>query len=305
MENKSAGISWGVEQRLEFIEFRLFWEGKINRSDITGYFGVSVPQASKDLSQYQAHAPGNVEYDKSEKHYFATDSFGPKFLDPSADRFLDYLHAVADGAMTAGETWLSQLPSFETLLLPHRNIDPTALRAVLNAIRESRSVEIMYQSMSANRPKPIWRPIAPHAFAHDGLRWHVRAYCHFEKEFRDFLLSRIMKSRPCEDGGLRAAADVTWQETTPVILTPHPDLTPAQQDIVARDYGMKNHELGLQIRLALLYYFLKRLSLDFKERERPAREQHIVLANPAEVRQALNRAQYKAKIEDPPGTKRA
>ena len=53
MVKGAPALRWGVEQRLEFIEFRLFWEGGVNRSDITACFGVSVPQASKDLSQYR------------------------------------------------------------------------------------------------------------------------------------------------------------------------------------------------------------------------------------------------------------
>src|SRR5688572_15244984 len=40
-----ARTSWGVERRLEFIEFRLFWEGGVNRADIVRAFDVSVPQA--------------------------------------------------------------------------------------------------------------------------------------------------------------------------------------------------------------------------------------------------------------------
>ena len=58
MGKGAAGLRWGVEQRLEFIEFRLLWEGGVNRSDITKHFGVSVPQASKDLTQYQGDRPG-------------------------------------------------------------------------------------------------------------------------------------------------------------------------------------------------------------------------------------------------------
>lgn len=67
-------MRWGVERRLEFIEFRLFWEGSINRGDIVDTFGVSVPQASKDLSLYQERAPGNMEYDTREKRYVAQPS---------------------------------------------------------------------------------------------------------------------------------------------------------------------------------------------------------------------------------------
>jgi len=106
----SAGgpeLRWGVEQRLEFIEFRLFWEGGINRSDITGFFGVSVPQASKDLTQYQELAPDNVRYDRSEKRYFATESFRPRFLKPDADRYLAQLLFAADPALHGERTSLS------------------------------------------------------------------------------------------------------------------------------------------------------------------------------------------------------
>ena len=62
-------MRWGLEQRLEFVDFRLYWEGGINRSDITDRFGVSVPQASKDLTLYAIKAPGNLSYDKSAKRY--------------------------------------------------------------------------------------------------------------------------------------------------------------------------------------------------------------------------------------------
>ncbi len=68
-------MRWGVEKRLEFIEFRLFWEGGINRADIMETFGVSVPQASKDLSLYEEKAPGNLAYDRSEKRYFAASTY--------------------------------------------------------------------------------------------------------------------------------------------------------------------------------------------------------------------------------------
>ena len=42
-------MRWNIEQQLEFIEFRLFWDGQFNRSDLTEKFDISVPQASMDL----------------------------------------------------------------------------------------------------------------------------------------------------------------------------------------------------------------------------------------------------------------
>ena len=81
-------MRWGVEKRLEFIEFRLFWEGGINRADIMERFGVSVPQASKDLSLYEEKASGNLVYDKRQKRYLAAPGFKPAFLKPEADVYL-------------------------------------------------------------------------------------------------------------------------------------------------------------------------------------------------------------------------
>src|SRR6202051_106070 len=113
-------MRWGVEKRLEFIEFRLFWEGGINRADIMDRFGISVPQASKDLSLYEERAPGNLVYDRSEKRYFASSRFKPVFLKPEADRYLTQLKSVSDHIMSPEETWLSDMPPLDAMPVPHR-----------------------------------------------------------------------------------------------------------------------------------------------------------------------------------------
>ena len=290
MGKKATKLRWGVEQRLEFIEFRLFWEGGINRSDLTNYFGVSVPQASNDLSQYQALAPENIAYDKSEKRYVMTKSFQPRFLKPDADRYLSQLRQVIDRTLGLDDTWIAQPPAFEAVPMPHRNVDPDVLRTTVNAIRAKNSIEIRYQSLSADRPKPTWRWISPHALAFDGQRWHARAFCHIERNFADFLLPRFLGTRNVGTAAAGAESDIIWNELVKVILKPHPQLNEEQKRIVAKDYGMKNDRLHVPMRLALLYYFLRRMNLDFEEEKRPAQEQHVVLANGEEVRAGLEKA---------------
>jgi len=290
MSDDAADIRWGVEQRLEFIEFRLFWEGGVNRSDITSYFGVSVPQASKDLSQYQALAPENIAYDKSRKRYLKTKGFSPRFLKPDSDQYLAQLQSIADRTLAPAEAWISEPPVTDVLRMPHRNVDSDILRVTLEAVRERKALEIRYQSLSEKRPGPTWRWISPHAFAFDGHRWHVRAFCHLDREFKDFLLPRFLKTRATADAEATAQDDTAWNEFTTVALKPHPQLNDDQKKIVAQDYGMKGDRLNVPVRLALVYYFLKRLNLDFEEEKRLAREQHVVLANPDDVRAALNRA---------------
>ncbi len=296
---ESAGLRWGVERRLEFIEFRLLWEGGINRADITDRFGVSVPQASKDLSLYQSLAPENITYNRSEKRYFAANTFRPRFLRIDADRYLSQLRTVADGALDLEESWLSQPPPFEAVPMPHRHVDPAILRATIDAIRGRKALEIRYQSLSSNRPQAMWRWTSPHAFAFDGNRWHVRAFCHLDRIFKDFLLPRILKTRATADAEARREDDDIWNEIITVGLKPNPGLTDEQKRVVAQDFGMRGERLDVKVRLALLYYLLRRLDLhDFEDAKRPAREQHVVLANPDEVRRALKRAQAGGSASD-------
>lgn len=73
-------------------------------------------------------------------------------------------------------------------------MDAAVLRDVLKAVREGLSTEIFYQSMSAQKPSPEWRRITPHALGDDGMRWHVRAFCHVDHKFKDFILSRCMET---------------------------------------------------------------------------------------------------------------
>ena len=125
------GFRWGIERRLEFIEFRLFWEGGVNRSDIVDEFGVSVPQASKDLTLYQGHAPDNILYDRSQKRYFASEKFQPKFISLDADAYLD--HLTAESQSLRPERLEAALSSFGAykLPIPQRRIEPAVLRALL------------------------------------------------------------------------------------------------------------------------------------------------------------------------------
>lgn len=68
-------LSLPLLERLRFIDFLLDKRGTVNRGDITDYFGLSVPQASHDITAYLTHAPSNMEYDKSKKCYCRTASY--------------------------------------------------------------------------------------------------------------------------------------------------------------------------------------------------------------------------------------
>lgn len=297
--SEGLNLNWGVERRLEFIEFRLFWEGGVNRADIMEMFAVSMPQASKDLSLYQEIAPENALYDKSAKRYVASDAFRPHFLKPDSDTYLSRLRLLADGFVEQSESWIRTPPAIDIALTPHRGVSPAALRSVLDAIRDGGSIEARYQSMNKSRPGPIWRRITPHALGYDGFRWHARAYCHLDNGFQDFLLPRIIDARLPGPAGAAATNDVLWQTTFEVVIGPHPSLTSGQQEIVSKDYGMRDGRLRLKVRYAMLFYVLKRLGLLEDAKLKDSRHQHIVVLNWKDTREALKRVDFEVDSPSP------
>lgn len=277
MGAEKADLRWGVERRLEFIEFRLFWEGHVNRGDLMEAFGVSINQASTDLNRYIGMAPDNMVYDKSARTYIRDSGFQPLFLKPDSSRYLSQLRNVADGILDRAESWIGQLPSYDAAPTPARGVNAKTLRSVITAIRRSEAIEIKYQSLS--RPEPGWRWIAPHAIGFNGFRWHTRAFCLTDQSFKDFLLSRIIETRGTKPSEVGPDADTDWNEQVTLEIGPHPELSDTQQKVIALDYGMRGGRTKIQVRRALLYYALRRLGLDTAPSARSPQDQQIVLLN--------------------------
>ena len=278
MTEEKADLRWGVERRLEFIEFRLFWEGHVNRGDLMEAFGVSVNQASTDLNRYLGMAPDNMAYDKSARTYIRGADFSPLFLKPDASRYLSQLRSVADGILERSDAWIGELPPYDAVPTPIRGVNAKTLRSMVAAIRRSEAIEIKYQSLS--RPEPRWRWVVPHAIGFDGFRWHARAFCEIDQTFKDFLLSRIIETRGTRSTETTSTSDEDWNEQVVLEIGPHPDLSDTQKKVIALDYGMRGGKAQIPVRRALLYYALKRLGLDTELAARRPQDQQIVLLNP-------------------------
>jgi hypothetical protein len=275
---KGKQLNWGVERRYEFIEFRLFWQGRINRGDLMDAFGVSTQQASLDLNAYIEQAKRNLVYDKSLRTYLRGKHFKPKYLRPDADEYFAQLRAVEQGLVSSDQSWISFFPSFGATPTPARGVDPQTLRDVLAAIREAAALQVTYQSMS--RPEPSARWIEPHALAFDGFRWHARAFCQNDQVFKDFLLSRVVEVGGQGPVTADPGSDIAWHTEVILEIGPHPDLSPTQRRAIEMDYGMEEGRAQIPVRRALLFYALKRLGLDTDPAARRPQDQQIVLMNP-------------------------
>ncbi|MGY3495926.1 WYL domain-containing protein [Bradyrhizobium sp. USDA 4502] len=285
-------IRWGLQRRFEMIEWRAYWLGRINRSDLEGCFGVSTPQASADLRSYQEAAPGNIEYDATERAYVPTANFQPKFLRGGADRYLIQLDAILTGAVPAVDTWFGSPPPAAVMPAVARNVDSETLRTLLKAITLRREVEIEYQSLTSTRR----RGIVPHSLASDGYRWHVRAWCSQRHEFRDFVLSRILSVGESRPSDVNPSDDIVWNTMVTLRIVAHPELTAAQKRAIELDFGMKDGVLALTSRVALAFYVRRRLNLDLIRWNVPPERQQIYLTNAAEVDEIQRKAEEEARI---------
>jgi hypothetical protein len=245
---------------LEFIDFRLLWEGRINRKELVAFFGTSIQQASLDLGRYMRIAPKNLRYDSSERVYRATPEFQPAFLQPDSHVFLSQLLAVADGTLPAGASFVGWKPPCDVVRFPTRSIRPDILAQVVGAIRNSQDIDLTYQSM--RQPSISRRWIAPHAIAFDGARWHTRAWCHEHRDFRDFVLARVQEIHASRPSAIDSASDTRWHAYASVILRPRRSLTPQQRAAVEAEFSMKRGQLKVEVREALVFYFVRQLHLD-------------------------------------------
>jgi hypothetical protein len=271
--------SWSQQQRLEFVDFKLRWNGRLNRTDLTDFFGISIPQASLDIARYTELAPSNLEYDRSARVYLASSNFGPLFPSSSATRFLNELLWDAWGARQGARRLLGDGPPAAVLPSPGRNVDADVLVAVHRAIRDRSGLCVVYQSLT--RPEPGPRTLSPHAFAHDGYRWHVRAYCHARRSFRDFVIARMLEVQGPAPADKGPEHDTYWRTMVTLRLAPHPKLGASHRRAIELDYGMVGGEVALQCRQALLFYALHHLRLDSNEGR--GQQQQIVLKNRREV----------------------
>ncbi len=283
-QGENISVKWSQERRLQFIDFRLHWEGRINRRDVTDFFKISVPQASADIARYAELAPDNLRYDTSSRMYVATPRFVPQFESSGPRQYLSQLVALERNILARDQVFLSFRPPMATVPLPSRTIDSKILSLMLRAIAERAKIQICYQSIA--RDEEQVRCISPHSFGHDGIRWHVRGYCHLREGFRDFVFGRILSAEQLTASEIDSAKDREWHTNVSLVLAPDERLTPDQRRGVEVDYGMKGGKVTITCRQAMLFYVLRTLNFELTGLPREG-ERQLVIANLADVRSLL------------------
>lgn len=272
-------LRWDLLLRYRLIEIIALWEGRLTTNHLCTAFGIGRQQASADINTYlRTIGAGNLEYDRVLKGYIPSASFKPVVTSGVAD---EYLHALAHNNELSHtfESLQLETPNTEVLRLPIRDVQPDVVRPLVQAARAGKRLEVEYASLENPRPEP--RVIAPHTLVFTGLRWHVRAWCERNGDYRDFVLSRFRGVPDIINDTSKHGADGDrlWNERVTVRIKPDSRLTADQRRVIAQDYGMVRQVLRLETRAALVKYLLDLLRLDPKVLDPDPKAQQVVIDN--------------------------
>ena len=258
MGNVTNREQWAGRERLAFIERAAWWRGAVNRRDLQEVFGISAAQASADLQAYLELNPLGLAYNLKTKRYEGRPEMVCVLGEPRLEEAIRVLlggggvgwvpagGGVGDGRVGVVET-------------PVRRAGMAVERRVFLAVEGKRSVRVRYWSV--NRGRGGWREIAPHAFGHDGYRWHVRAWCGENGDFRDFVLSRITEAEWPGGEFVPPRPDGDWEEWEEVVVRANAGLGAEQRAAIERDYAMRDGRLRMRVRRALAAYLRAHLRL--------------------------------------------
>lgn len=260
-------LSFAQRQRLRFIETLLIWDDAVQRQDVCRVFDVTPNHLTRDIKRYRSNHPGALEYDVEARAYRKGRKFKPLFASDSADDYLLLLQTYSLSGEEEVQLALGRVTSALSLPQQAGSVSSKVLKTVMHALRTTTGVNVRYQSFSD--PEPSERTLWPHTLVFDGNRWHVRAFDSRRQEFRDFVLARCLSAKPEQSLAPRSKEeDLQWNEEEEVVVIPSPQLSPSQQSVIAREYGMTSDgneypSWRVPLKKCLVGYFLNRYRLEF------------------------------------------
>jgi len=248
-----------LRARLKHIDDRLIWFGFVRLTDHASKFGISQVQGKIDLQSYRnlsdtpppERRPGPAASGRVGT-YERPERFTPLFETPGTLDDLVWTRLP--------DTSTDEPLAFERIPTPTRSIVPDNVRPLLAATELRESCKLSYQSMTTSESTE--RIVCPHSLVKASGRWHVRAFDFSRKRFIDFSLTRVLASTPfVEQPAVPSELDDDWHACVAIEFIPHPRLSFAQKSATAREFKMKDGQIVVTVRRALLFYLLDEMRL--------------------------------------------
>lgn len=269
-------------QRLRQLELLLRWEGQVGNARLRYLMGLSSIRASQWIREFREFRPHWTLWNSITRSFNASPEFYRDTQEEHSGSLAQYLSLVGLPSSTNSDNQHVVVAAFPDITTPN----PNTFAILSSASRLARAVEITYRSMKD--PKPHIRIISPHSIIRAGRRWHVRAYCDLNKQFRDYNLGRIsdvkLLDKPSES---LMKHDKDWMTEVKIRLIAHPDLSPDQESLIRFEYFQDTAARVTTCRAPLINYFIQdvRAAIDVKTQRPP--EYQLAVQNLEEISQWL------------------
>lgn len=272
-----TNINYAQRERLAFIDFCLQFFGQISRADLVNHFKTGLASCSRDLTLYREVAPNNLNLKHETKQYYRTAAFNPVFEHNPEATLSSLCRGFGDG-FSNGTNPSDVCIDATRLIHP----DSSVIATIMRAINKRQAISCDYVSLSSGESK---RVIVPHSLANNGLRWHVRAYDKKNKEFRDFVCTRLQNVTEIEKPIAIIQGkefDQQWNNIHKITLVPHPSIKHFKA--IELDYAMVGGKIELNVREALLGYLMRQWNVDCShDASLAGYENHLWLNNVNEI----------------------
>lgn len=275
------------QRRLLRLELICLWEGRLNNARLRELLDVSQVRASELIREFRDKHSLWTRWDSKTRSFHTTTeayiSAGNADNAAKNAESLSLYLALVGLPYTALVTHGVNSEQVACAAFPDLSAPKPRIFAALNeAIRTCKAVEITYRSM--REPKPHTRIISPHNLVRAGRRWHARAFCSKNNDFRDYALGRIVDVSLLGQAAEKLEIDdKAWMTRVPVKLIAHPDLSGEQESLIRFEYFNNTASRVETCRGSLVNYFIQdiRAAIDVKTQRPP--EYQIAVANAQEV----------------------
>jgi len=199
-------------ERLELVDFLLFFRGQIQRRDLMSLSGGSIATATRTLTEYRRQYPENLEYAIGQKRYLACNTFKPAF---------EHDAQMALQLLAYGEIKRSvNMPDwqFEAPVVFNHKLDTYVVATIANALTNNRAAEISYFSTTSGHEG---KRLIPTAIFCSESYWYFRAYDLKKSEYRNYRFSRCGEGIVGEANDLQLPEDEDWQTEVTLTIAPH------------------------------------------------------------------------------------
>jgi len=259
-----------MDERLNYLLLKLYWEGEVSRLDLIGQFNISPSQSTKDFQSLKLKFPGAAIYSLNARRYIQ----GPKVK--------KYVNEFTFDKYSATVKFARMITS------QHRSVDTKIYQIINRSIVNKTGMTVSYSSLGD--PEGLKsRTLYPHSIIRSGFRWHARAFEVESSVFKDFNLSRIKKAEITHPENLLASInnDESWLLILDVLLTPNHSLSDKQRKVIASDYNAEGSMvIHLKVKAAELLYALHQYEV-YNLGDSPPKTQQLQIGNINEIQKYL------------------